>query len=1088
VSGSKRELAAIVNCLDVAQRGEWLRRFGLVAVLGGVFLTLLGTVMAAAAIAAPAWQGTSSAPDRVAPGGTLKYLFTAKNVGDATTGGTAGVDVTLPAGTIGVAVSNSFGGGLSTWICSDPVGATTVHCDLGSPLDPGGVAETLAVQVSVAPGATGSLTATFGLSGGGAGSITVASTAGVGALPNFGITAFDGSVTDQAGNPYTQAGGHPYLATTTFGLRSASDSLANVIPDGGQVKTAQVDLPAGFVGNPTVASTCSMGVFLSIEATNPCPESSQVGFAQLRISFGASQLLPAGPAGNGRIPLYNLEAPPGVAASLGFVAQGVPIFLDARVSSKGDYHVQVSVQDAAEALSVLESSITLWGVPADPSHTFERACQGQSNPGCAAEAPLRAFVTNPTFCPPAGEGLRTDLAVDSWANPGAFQHTSFVSHDPPGHAFNAPIVPDRGSPQGPTGCDQVPFDPSISVKPESTLPDAPTGLSFALNLPQDGLDNPSGIATAHLKRAEVVLPEGMTISPSAASGLDACTDEQIGIGTDSPVACPEASKVGTVTATTPLLDEPLTGAVYVGSQESDDPSSGRMFRIFIALENERRGILVKLGGQVRTIGDEQTGAGRVETVFDNNPQVPVSNITLTLKGGSRAPLATPPSCGPKTVTAKLTSWAGQTVERSDTFTIDCPADLGGFAPSFSAGSVSPTGGAFSPLVVRINRPDRQQYIAGVSLEMPPGTLAKLKGVPLCGDAAAATGACPIASRIGTATVGAGPGSAPFFVTGPVALTGPYKGAPYGLAVAVRAKAGPFDLGTVVVRQAIYVDPVDARLRVVSDPLPVVLKGVPVRLRSVNVDVDRPGFTITPTSCAPKTIAANFVSSLGASSRQTVLYQASDCDRLGFSPKLELRLTGRGQTTDGKHPGLKATLTQPRHQAGIRSAKVALPLSLALDPENAASDTLCEFEEGQKAEPHCPASSIVGHAKATTPVLNKPLSGPVYFVKNIRIDARTGRRIRTLPTLLLALRGEVALNVRATSSVEQNKLVSTFATVPDAPVSRFDLSLKGGSRGILVVNGNACKRSKAATVALSAQNGKKRVTVVPASPPCAKARR
>jgi hypothetical protein len=901
----------------------------------------------------------------------------------------------------------------------------------------------------------------------------------------FGIKAFDGSVTDQAGNAYTQAGGHPFEASTTFEVNRKIDSVGNAIPDGGQFKTVLVDLPAGFVGNPTAAATCPMGVFLAAAQVFNCPESAQVGVANLRIAF-ATQFDPEGTFQFTPIPLYNLEPPPGVAASFGFTAARVPIFLDARVSSNGGYHVQVRVKDTPQTLSVLVSSVTLWGVPSDPGHDALRGCRGTNDRGCVAEAAPRAFLTNPTACPPTGVGLRTDLAMDSWANPGVFDRASFVSHNPPSFGFDDPVpASEWGSAQGPTGCDVVPFDPSISVEPDTRLPDAPSGLEFGVSFPQDGLNNPTGLSTAHLKRAEVTLPEGMTISPSSASGLDACSDEQIGIGNDDPVGCPDGSKVGTVTATTPLLDEPLTGEVYVGTQESDDPLSGRMFRIFIALESKERGILVKLGGEVRTIGDEKTGAGRVETVFDNNPQVPVSNITLKLKTGPRAPLATPPSCGEKTATAKLTSWAGQTVERTDTFTIDCPPGLGGFAPSFNAGALSPTGGAFSPLVVSINRPDGQQYIAGVSLEMPLGTVAKLKGVPLCSDAQANAGACPIESRVGTATVGAGPGSSPFYVKGPVALTGPYKGAPYGLAVAVRAVAGPFDLGTVVVRQAIYVDPTDARLTVVSDPLPVVLKGVPVRLRSVNVNVDRPGFTINPTSCAPKEIVANFVSSLGATSRQSTRYQATDCAQLGFSPKLKIRLTGKGQTTDGGHPGLKASLTQPRHQAGIKSVKVALPLSLALDPENAVSDTLCEFEEGQKVEPNCPKSSIVGSAKATTPVLNKPLTGPVYFVKNVRIDKNTGRRIRTLPTLLLALRGEVALNVRATSSVEKNKLVSTFATVPDAPVTRFDLTLKGGKKGILVVNGNACKRTKTATIALAAHNNKKQTTNTSTNPPCGK---
>jgi hypothetical protein len=545
----------------------------------------------------------------------------------------------------------------------------------------------------------------------------------------------------------------------------------------------------------------------------------------------------------------------------------------------------------------------------------------------------------------------------------------------------------------------------------------------------------------------------------------------------SPAGCPEASKVATVTATTPLLDETLSGEVYVGSQLSDDPESGDMFRIVLVLKQPQRGIFVKLLGKARA--SKQTG--RLEVTFRDNPQVPVSEMTLRFKDGPRAPLATPLDCGPKTVTADFTSWGGQTASRSDSFTIACTPGLNGFAPSFAAGTLTPTGGAFSPFAVRIGRADGQQYLSGVSIDMPTGLLAKLKGVPLCGDIEANAGSCPAGSRVGTATVGAGPGSNPFYLTGSASLTGPYKGAPYGLSVAVRAVAGPFDLGMVVVRQAIYIDPVDAHLSVRSDQLPIIVKGVPLRLRSVNVDVDRPGFTINPTSCAPKRIAATFGGSGGAVSTSNQRLQATECQSLAFKPKLGLRLTGRTQVADGKHPGLKAVVTQRRGQANIGKVQVKLPLSLALDPENAKA--LCEFDDGEKV--NCPKASIIGSARAVTPVLNRALTGPVYFVKGIRIDKKTGRRIRTLPTLLVPLRGEVAIDLRAKSSIQDGKLVNTFEAVPDAPVSRFELNLKGGRNGILVVTGgrNVCRGQQVAQVNSDGQNGKRRDFQVRMTTPC-----
>ena len=906
----------------------------------------------------------------------------------------------------------------------------------------------------------------------------------------FGIQAFDGGVFTQDESAYTKAGGHPDHATTIFELNSTIDSTGVVVPDGGTLKDVDVDLPPGFVGNPAAVPTCPMGVFLSDPAVNNCPESTQVGVAQLKIAFKIPPILDVffPRTVPGGVSVYNLEPAPGVAASFGFISAGVPIFFDASVTPQDGYHVKVSVLNASQSLAVRGTSVTLWGVPGDHSHDVNRVCQGTNTGGCSAEAAPTAFISNPTFCPPSGEGLETRLAIDPWTNPGVFAQASFVSHNPPGFTTLDAVAPplpvsERGSIQGPTECAFPPFKPSMDVVPDVSAPDAPTGLSVDLRFPQEGLANPVGLATAHLRRAQVVLPEGLTISPSAADGLAACTDAQIGVGNDNPVTCPAASKIGRVTATTPLLHEQLEGAVYVGSQKSDDPDSGRMFRIFLVLANEQRGLLVKLEGQVRLRGNDATGEGLVETTFENNPQVPVSTISLRLKTGARAPLATPIKCGEHTVTAQLTSWSGQIANLDDTFNIACPPDLGGFSPFFTAGAIDPAGGAFSPLIVRINRSDRQQFIRGVTIDTPVGLLAKLRGVPLCAEVDAAAGSCPAETRIGTAIVAAGPGQNPFYIRGPVALTESYRGAPYGLSVAIRAVAGPFDLGTVVVRQAIFVDPADAHLTVISDPVPVVVKGIPIRLRSVNVDVDRPKFTRNPTSCAGKQATATFTAIQGATSRQTTRFQASNCSALSFKPRLALALKGKRQMTDGKHPGLTATLTQSPGQAGIKAVKVALPLSLALDPANAASDTLCEFEEGQKTNPACPESSVIGKAKAISPLLNRALTGNAYFVKNIRIDKTTGRRIRTLPTLLIALRGEVALNLRARTSIKDNKLVSTFSTVPDAPVSRFVLALRGGKRGILVVNGNVCSRNRTAATRVTAQNRKQTVHGTAIKAPC-----
>jgi hypothetical protein len=934
-----------------------------------------------------------------------------------------------------------------------------------------------------------------------------------GAVPaqaDFGVRMFDGGTFGPpppgndpflSGPAYTQAGGHPYEAWTAFEMnRIVKDDLL-FAPDGGNIRNVTVDLPPGLIGNPTAVPQCPKTRRIALDFdTDPeklCAPASVVGVAIITLAADAGQV------SHNPALVFNMEPSPGVAAQFGFNYMGGIVILEATVHADGEYAVRVRARNANSTVPALGVKVTLWGDPANPAHDTQRCVAvnpaelefggtarcDRGDPGTPFgpnpfpdHLEKKAFLTLPTSCTPPGVGLETKLNVESWDPASAPASASFISHLPPGYHGELNSDPSTwGPPQGPTGCDELPFDPSFSAQPDSSLADSPTGLRVNLGFPQEGLDDPEGLATAHLREARVTLPEGMTINPSGADGLAACTDAQVGFDSVSPVQCPDASKIATVTATTPVLEEQLTGAVYVGSQLSDDPESGDMFRIVLALQNVERGIFVKLLGKVRA--DAQTG--RLETTFAGNPQLPVSSISLHFKDGPRAPLAMPLDCGTKTVNASLSSWAGHLVQRSDSFDVACTPDLGGFAPSFQAGTLNPTGGAFSPFAVRISRPDRQGYMSGLTIEMPPGLIGKLKDVPQCPDAQAAAGTCGIESRVGTATVGAGPGTNPFYIDGSVSLTGPYKGAPFGLSTAVRVIAGPFDLGMVVVRQAIFVDPVDAHITVVSDPLPTIVKGVPVRLRSIAVDVNRPGFTLNPTSCGPKQIKATMVSTSGAVHEATQHFQVGDCQALRFRPKLAMRLTGRGQTTDGKHPGLRTVLTQAPGQANLRSASVRLPLSLALDPENAQSDDLCEFEAGKRVD--CPPSSIVGHAVAHTPVLNRPLEGPVYFVKNVRVHPRTGRLIRTLPTLLIPLRGEVAIDLRATTDVIGNKLVSTFPTVPDAPVSRFQLNLKGGKRGILVAVRNICRRPRGqiADMEFDAQNGKRADRGVRMKTPCAK---
>jgi hypothetical protein len=411
----------------------------------------------------------------------------------------------------------------------------------------------------------------------------------------------------------------------------------------------------------------------------------------------------------------------------------------------------------------------------------------------------------------------------------------------------------------------------------------------------------------------------------------------------------------------------------------------------------------------------------------------------------------------------------------------------GFGTSFSAGVSDPQAGAYTPFSVSFARSDTDQEFSGLTVVLPPGMLANLGDVPLCPDADASAGSCPSSSQVGTAEVGSGAGSDPFFLPGSVYLTGPYNGGQYGLAVVVPVLAGPLDLGTVVVRESIRVDPSTAQVTVVSDPLPTILDGIPLRIRRVDVDLNRPDFTVAPTSCAPMQVTGTLTSTGGITDPVSSPFQVGGCSSLGFSPKLKLGLSGKGKTRSGDHPTLTATLTDPVGTANIRSAKVTLPLSLALDPNN--SNHVCAYATAQAVHGGavgCSSSTIVGSARAVSPLLSQPLTGPVYLVQGIRFGAQ-GQQIRTLPSLLVPLRGQISLDLRATTAVNGlGELVTTFSSIPDAAVTNFSLTITGGPKGLLVITGrgvNVCKSAQIAGANFNAQSGKNKGMSITMTKPC-----
>ncbi|HEX2161661.1 MAG TPA: hypothetical protein VHF88_07555 [Thermoleophilaceae bacterium] len=756
---------------------------------------------------------------------------------------------------------------------------------------------------------------------------------------------------------------------------------------------------------------------------------------------------------------------------------------------------------------VVRTNLTFWGAPGDPAHN--PAGPGQRGRGVSCVAlgnlpnlgqfctpipslagapdPSIPFLSNPTECTNAP--LVGRLTVFSHPQAGG-QVLSDTRTD------QTPAIVDRDDGQVKNGaqeCQQLSLAPAIDLRPGTDQPDTPVGPEVAISMANEGLANRNRFAESHAKDISVTLPPGLTINPSVANGLQACTDDQFAanVGVPAGEACPAASRIGDVRVISPLLppaagDDPNSTPVLTGSAYVGQPLANDQYRLFLTIEG--REVSIRLKGSIQP--DPNTG--QITAIFRDNPQLPFDRLAVDFRDGSRAPLATPLDCGPKAASTTVTPWSGTApvTATSPAFNIggaSCPVP---FRTNFDVATASPGSGQFSPLSVHIGRGDRNQFLSKVRVDAPPGLAAKIKGVTQCEDAAANTGACPPASRIGTVTTTAGAGSEPYRLSGPVYLTEDYKGAPFGMVAVIRAIAGPYDLGTVVVRQQLHVDPEDASVTVVSDPLPQILEGVPIRLRSVDVTLDRRGFTYNPTSCGTKEIGGRMHSINGTvGEHPNAFIRFAGCDRLGFTPRMRMRLTGARQMRQGGHPGLRARVTQRASQSNIASAVVRLPKSLALDPANAQA--VCGFEAAQRAK--CPRKTRIGKATAVSPVLNRPLRGPVYFVQGIRIDPETGNRIRTLPSLLVKLNGEIRINLRATTDVRRGALVSTFPNVPDAPVSRFSLSLKGGKGGVLAATGrpSICGRRQVAIARTVGHNGKRakqrRVRMTTKSP-CRKLKR
>jgi hypothetical protein len=606
------------------------------------------------------------------------------------------------------------------------------------------------------------------------------------------------------------------------------------------------------------------------------------------------------------------------------------------------------------------------------------------------------------------------------------------------------------------------FAPTISVEPEQDVATTPTGYAVDLRVPQT--EGAEGLATADLRDAVVTMPAGVVLSPSAANGLGTCTEAQVGLGNESPVECPDASKLGVVSLITPALSGELKGGLYLGGPPSG-PITGPPFTVYLTLAGH--GVLVKVKGSV--VPDPATG--QLTTTFDKNPELPFSELKVQLTGGSRATVANPSVCGSYSAESVLTPWSSPF--EPDALPSSLPFEITGcqgpkFAPSFVAGPTSNQAGGYTPLSVTFSREDAEEDLGGLTVTTPPGLSGNLSHVPLCGEPQAAQGTCPEASEIGEVTAGAGPGPEPYFIKGgKVFLTGPYDGAPFGLSIDVSEKAGPFDLGSgpcdcEVVRATVNVDPHTAQLTVSNGSLPTMKDGIPFQVKTVNVDINRKEFVFNPTSCNPMSVDGTLSSTQGMISQASSHLQVTNCAALAFNPAFKVSTSGRTSREDGA--SLTAKLSFPSTPQGTEAniARVKVELPKQLPSRLTTLQKACPSATFEVDPSKCPAASVVGHATAITPILPVPLTGPAYFVSHGG---------EAFPSLIVVLKGYgVTVDLVGTTFISKHGITSsTFKTVPDVPVGTFELTLPQGKLSALAANGNLCKSKLAMPTEFIAQD-------------------
>ena len=899
------------------------------------------------------------------------------------------------------------------------------------------------------------------VTGGGAPSVSSRRRITVSNAPTpFGVENYELIPENEDGSLDTQAGSHPFQVTTTITLNSKIDELAlysgvpELVPEEAVLaKDLNFKWPEGLIGNPTVFPRCTI-----VEFTHQaCPKASRVGVAALTLNEPDALHYIVDEAN-----VFNLEPLVGEPARFGFDAYKAYVFIDPSIRTGGDYGVTVSSNNISQLVGVLSAVVTVWGVPGDPRHGLGL---GETKPP--------PFLSLPTSC---AAPMSTTLEADSWTNPG-----SFLSYQP-------------RVPMGTLdGCNSLPFTPEIKVAPDGQQASRPSGLTVDVHVPQEGQLDPTGLADSNIKDITVTLPEGVSINPAGADGLQACSEGLIGYlpGESHPPSelrftpkllnpleqgmnfCPNASEIGTVKIKTPLLPNPLEGAVYLAAQEENPFSS--LIAMYIVAEDPVSGSLVKLPGKVSL----NPVTGQIVSTFENTPQLAFEDAELSFFGGERAPLSTPAHCGTYTTNAVFTPWSGNPpVESQSSFQITsgpgggpCPGASLPFSPTLAAGTTNIQAGAFSTLDTTLGREDGNQNLQAVQLHMPPGFTGLLSGVKLCSDPQADAGTCGPESLIGHTVVSVGLGGDPYTVTGgEVFITGPYEGAPFGLSIVNPAKAGPYDLGKVVVRAKIEVDPQTAALTVTTDDsgqykIPTILDGIPLQIKHVVVTIDRPGFTINPTDCNATALTGRLSSAEGATSALDVPFQVTNCGVLAFAPKFSVSTQGKTSKADGA--SLTAKVTYPDVPQGTDAdiARVKVELPKQLPSRLTTLQKACTTAQFEANPAGCPPASFIGRAVVHTPLLPVALEGPVIFVSHGG---------EAFPSLEIVLQGYgVTVDLVGATFISKAGVTSTtFKTIPDQPFSTFELTLPEGPYSALAASSDLCTSKLTMPNEFIAQNGAK----------------